>query len=66
MAQSYSKTTLGIWPRAREVMALYRFHRLEAKTLVTNFLDCMKAHQNVTWANRCVAKQSWKSAPVRC
>ena len=45
MAQSYSRTTLGIWPRAREAVALYRFQRADAKAHVPEFLDCMKAHQ---------------------
>jgi hypothetical protein len=45
MAQSYSRMTLGIWPRAREAMVLYRFQRADAKAQVTGFLDCMKAHR---------------------
>ena len=45
MAQSYSRTTLAIWPRAREAVALYQFQRADAKAHVTEFLDCMKANQ---------------------
>jgi len=45
MPQSYSRTSLGMWPRAREALKLYRLQSANTEAQVTELLGCMKANQ---------------------
>ena len=45
MAESYCRTNLGVWPRIREALELYRLQTADMETQVREFLACMEASQ---------------------
>ena len=47
MPESYSRTSLGVLPRAREAWALYRLQSANTEAQVSEFLSCMKSHQAI-------------------
>src|SRR5262245_43611543 len=47
MPESYSRTHLGIWPRAREALTLYRLQSVNLESQVSEFLHNMREHQAI-------------------